>query len=75
MVVCFACTAVFLAVFDPLTSFNHGLRTVTSAQDPVLLCAFECVCVCVISLIREVTWTHQRLMAGSHHRPAFCYHL
>lgn len=73
MVVCFACMAVFLAVFDPLTSFNHGLRTVTSAQDPVLLCVFECVF--VISLIREVTWTHWRLMAGSHHRPTFCYHL
>lgn len=45
MVVCFACVAVFLAVFDPLTSFNHGLQTVTSAQDPVLLCVFF-VCVC-----------------------------
>lgn len=73
MVVCFACLAVFLAVSDPLTSFNHELRTVTSAQDPVLLCVF--VCVCVISLIRDVTWTHSRLTSGSHHSLAFCYHL
>lgn len=47
------CLAVFLAVFDPLTSFNHGLRTLSSAQHPVLLlCTY--MCVCVISLIRDV---------------------
>lgn len=45
------CLAVFLAVFDPLTSFNHELRTLSSAQHPVLLL---CTCMCIISLIRDV---------------------
>lgn len=57
--------SVFLAVFDPLTSFNHGLWTVSSAQHPVLLCSF--VCVCHLSNKR----CHHTDTSGSSHSLAF----
>lgn len=32
-----------LAVFDPLTSFNHGLQTVLIAKYALPQCVVECV--------------------------------
>lgn len=63
----FVCLAAFLAAIDPLTSFNHELRTVSSASRAA---------VCIITLIRDVImWQHSRLTSGSRHSLASVFHL